>query len=417
MVTSAMVRDTTRPPRSQVSHPGASTVAIGAYFFVNGATYASWVPRLPEIREDLGVSDTALGLTLLGGGIGGLAMSVVSGRLVNRVGSRLATVATSLVLSCLLPLVAFAPVPAVLFATLAAIGAFDGLTDVAMNSQALQLQRARPRSILNRMHAVWSIGTLTGGLVASRAAAMGVSFRGQLIVTSLVLLVLSTTASRFLLPSDRAPVRAEGADGHVARAPRTVLAAMFGLGMLAILAELPATEWATLLMAERFDLDVGAAGFGFVGFAAGMVIGRSCADLAVDRIGAERARRGGGAVAGIGLLVACTGPVAWVSVVGFLVAGVGASTLFPMLVRRAGELVPGANGVAAASSGARLGILLGAPLMGAISDLTSRSVALAIIGVTAAASTALIPSPRDAAAAAPAGRRPDPHVMGVTPPP
>jgi MFS family permease len=378
MVTSAMVRDTTRPPRSQVSHPGASTVAIGAYFFVNGATYASWVPRLPEIREDLGVSDTALGLTLLGGGIGGLAMSVVSGRLVNRVGSRLATVATSLVLSCLLPLVAFAPVPAVLFATLAAIGAFDGLTDVAMNSQALQLQRARPRSILNRMHAVWSIGTLTGGLVASRAAAMGVSFRGQLIVTSLVLLVLSTTASRFLLPSDRAPVRAEGADGHVARAPRTVLAAMFGLGMLAILAELPATEWATLLMAERFDLDVGAAGFGFVGFAAGMVIGRSCADLAVDRIGAERARRGGGAVAGIG---------------------------------------PGANGVAAASSGARLGILLGAPLMGAISDLTSRSVALAIIGVTAAASTALIPSPRDAAAAAPAGRRPDPHVMGVTPPP
>jgi predicted MFS family arabinose efflux permease len=411
-----MARDSRRPRRSGVTHPRASSVAIGAYFFVNGATYASWVPRLPEIREKLDVSDTALGITLLGGGIGGLAMSVASGRLVNRLGSRLATVATSVVLSCLLPLVAFAPVPVVLFVTLAVIGAFDGLTDVAMNSQALQVQRARTRSILNRMHAVWSLGTLTGGLVASRAAAMGVTFRGQLMATSLVLVVLAATASRFLLPPDRAPARTQGDDSGVRRAPRTVVAAVFGLGMLAILAELPATEWASLLMAERYDLDVGTAGFGFVGFAAGMVLGRLSADLAVDRIGAERARRGGGAVAAIGLLVACTGPVAWMSVVGFFVAGVGASTLFPMLVRRAGELIPGANGVAAASAGARLGILIGSPLMGALSDLTSRSVALAAIGVTTAASTALLRSPRDVAGAARPGRRPDPHVMGVTPP-
>jgi hypothetical protein len=85
-------------------------------------------------------------------------------------------------------------------------------------------------------------------------------------------------------------------------------------------------------------------------------------------------------------------------------------------VRRAGELIPGANGVAAASAGARLGILIGSPLMGAMSDLTSRSVALAAIGVTTAASTALIRSPRDAGGPAQPGHRPDPHIMGVTPP-
>ena len=129
-----------RTSDAPLSH-AAATIAIGAFFFVNGATYASWVPRLPEIRDDLGVSDTALGLTLLGGGLGGLAVSLVSGRVVDRVGSRIATITTSLVLSAVLPLVGFAPVPAVLFATLLTIGAFDGLTDIAMNSQALQLQR------------------------------------------------------------------------------------------------------------------------------------------------------------------------------------------------------------------------------------------------------------------------------------
>jgi MFS family permease len=378
--------------------PLTATIAIGAFFFVNGATYASWVPRLPEIRDDLGVSDTALGLTLLGGGVGGLAVSLVSGRVVDRVGSRIATITTSLVLSALLPLVGLAPVPAVLFATLLTIGAFDGLTDIAMNSQALQLQRSRPRSIMNRRHAVWSIGPLSGGLVAAWAAAAGVELRVQLLVTSAVLIGVTATASRSLLAREPPPAHLLDVDGNRRRAPMSALAGLFALGALAILAELPATEWASLLMAERFDLSVGAAGWGFIGFATGMVIGRLSADVAVDRFGPEHARRGGAAVAAVGLGVACAGPAPWVSVVGFVLAGAGASTLFPMLMRRGSELVPGAGGVAAASSGARLGILLGAPLMGLMSDLTSRSAALAIIGVTAAAATALLPSPRGVAA-------------------
>jgi MFS family permease len=380
---------------------------------VNGATYSSWVPRLPEIRADLGVSDTALGLTLLGGGIGGLVMSAASGRIVDRVGSRTATVATSVALSALLPLIAFAPAPAVLFVTLLTIGAFDGLTDVAMNTQALQLQRTRTRSILNRMHAVWSIGTLTGGLVASRAAAAGVALQTQLLVTSVVLVVLAGSAYRYLLPPD--PVAAHRVDdeGRRIRLPRRLIATLFGLGTLAILAELPVTEWASLLMEERFDLGIGSAGFGFVGFAAGMVVGRLGADLIVDRIGPEHARRGGAAVAAIGLTVACTAWAPWVSVLGFFVAGCGASTLFPMLMRLANDLVPGARGVATAMAGSRLGILLSAPMMGVISDATSRSIALAAIAVTAATLTALVPPPRGMPGA-PGSAPLDEHVTAAT---
>lgn len=427
--------------------PRATALAIGAIFFVNGATFGSWAPRLPEIRERLAVSDTVLGLTLVGGGLGGLTMSLVSGLLVDRVGSRAATVWTALVLLAVMPLVAVVPLPALFFILLLAIGGFDGLTDVAMNTQAIELQKGISRSILNRMHATWSIGTLVSGVITSALATTWITLGWQLTATALILGAMVVVASRFLLapepmhsvgPATDLPTGTTGAGtaaspaqtavadptaaditlaehpagdttaagataagttaaGHPAaettaaaappsstRPSRRLLAGLFGIGVLAVLVELPPTEWAALLMEERHGLSVGAAGLGFVGFTAGMVVGRLSGDLLVDRFDPERVRRVSGAVAGAGLLIATTGPVPVISVVGFVIAGTGAAAMFPMAVRRAGELVPGATGVAMFSSGARLGILLGPLLMGNLSDATSRSVALAIVGVAAA---------------------------------
>ncbi|MBA3606492.1 MAG: hypothetical protein H0W46_11105, partial [Acidimicrobiia bacterium] len=62
----------------------AARNAIAAVFFVNGATFSSWLPRLPELQERLGISDAALGVTLVGSGVGGLAASAWSGWLVDR---------------------------------------------------------------------------------------------------------------------------------------------------------------------------------------------------------------------------------------------------------------------------------------------------------------------------------------------
>lgn len=407
--------------------PRATALAIGTIFFVNGATFGSWAPRLPEIRERLAVSDTVLGLTLVGGGLGGLVMSLVSGLLVDRVGSRAATVWTALVLLVVMPLVAVVPLPALFFILLLAIGGFDGLTDVAMNTQAIELQKGVSRSILNRMHATWSIGTLVSGVITSALATTWITLGWQLTVTALVLGAMVLVASRFLLapepmhsvgPATDLPTGTTGAGTAAspaqtavadttavettpgehpavetaaaaappssARPSRRLLAGLFGIGVLAVLVELPPTEWAALLMEERHGLSVGAAGLGFVGFTAGMVVGRLSGDLLVDRFDPERVRRVSGAVAGAGLLIATTGPVPVISVVGFVIAGTGAAAMFPMAVRRAGELVPGATGVAMFSSGARLGILLGPLLMGNLSDATSRSVALAFVGVAAA---------------------------------
>ncbi len=396
-----MALDTRHPPGA------ATTVAVATMFCLNGATYGSWIPRLPEIQARLDVSDAVLGLTLLGGGIGGLLTSLLASRLVDRVGSRRATVTTSVVLAVLIPLIGLAPVPGVLFLTLVSIGALDGLTDVAQNTQAMELQALRSRSIVSRMHALWSIGTLGGGIVATRAARAGIELEHQLLVTSVVLAGGALVAGRFLLPPGPLeheilhPADAEAtADpaGRPARRgvtlQRPLVLLLVGLGMAATLAEMPSTEWASLVMAERFDLDPATAGLGFVVFAAGMVLGRLGGDLVVDRFGTEPTRRAGGVLGAVGVLLVAVSPAPWVAAIGLGISAVGVSSLFPLAIRRASELSGGsARGVATFSAGARIGILLASPTMGLASEATTRSTALFLIGGSAAAASALLRIP------------------------
>jgi len=363
-------------------------------FCINGFALGSWLPRLPEIRDALDVSDRALGLTLVGSSVGGLVMSLLSGRIVDKAGSRRATLSTSLGLAILLPLIARAPSPVVLFTVLIAVGALDGVTDVAQNAQAIELQERTSRSIMSRMHATWSIGTLLGGLVASRSAAFGLSFDVQLTVTAVALVGVALAAGPRLLD---ARVRMAPHDGgsQASHLARPLLVTLFVMGALATLAEMPPTEWASLLMAERFDQTVGAAGLGFVAFAAGMVAGRLGGDRVVDRVGSEATRRGGGFIGGAGLVVVALSPSPEVAWLGFLVAGAGMSALFPMAIVRIGQLTGNGSSVAVAafSSGARAGMLIGSPLTGALSQATTRTTALLVIATSAAWVSALVRLP------------------------
>ena len=282
----------------------SARVAISVVFLVNGVTFASWMPRLPEIQDRLGISDAALGITLVGAGVGGLAASGFSGRLVDRFGSRTMTLVTSAGLSMALPLMGIAPTALLVFCSLIVLGSLDGLTDVAMNAQAVELQRRVGRSIITRFHALWSAGAVTGGIIASRAAAAGISLRTQLLITAAVLVATTLIAARWLLPDRRAFEDAHEAAPSPRVGSRAIIGRLFLVGLAIALAEAPPNEWAALLMTDRFDLGPGAAGLGFVAVASGMLVGRVVGDHVTDRYGLERTRRGGAGLAAVGVLIA-----------------------------------------------------------------------------------------------------------------
>ncbi len=143
--------------------------AVAALFVSNGVALTV-VPRLPELKAALELSDGQLGRALLGMGLGGLAGSTLSRTLLPRLGSRRLALGAALALGLLLPLVAVAPLAAVLFAVLLAVGICDALMDVGMNVSGIAVQRDLGRPVLNGLNALWSAGAVTGGAVGSLAA-------------------------------------------------------------------------------------------------------------------------------------------------------------------------------------------------------------------------------------------------------
>ena len=111
----------------------------------------------------------------------------------------------------------------------------------------------------------------------------------------------------------------------------------------------------------------------------------------------ERTRRGGAALAAVGVAIATLAPVPVVAGLGLFVTGLGLSSLFPLLFRAASDLTHGSHsGMAAFSSGARLGFLLASPLDRPHRRRTSVATAVLIVAGGAAAAAAISRLPRGA---------------------
>lgn len=356
-------------------------------FAVNGATFASWLPRLPEVRDRLGIDVAELGLVLLGTGLGGLLASAAGGALVDRLGSRRSCVSGALALCVGLPLVAVAPEAWLLGAVLVGLGSVDVLTDIGMNVQAAQVQRRATGSVVQRFHGAWSLGAVGGALVAAAAAGAGVSLGTQLVATSVALVVTVAWLARHLSPVDDPPAPLEGG---ARRWPVLALFAAVALAM-AVVEGAPA-EWSAVFTSDVHGAGPGVASLGFVAFSCGMVTGRLAGDAATDRFGAGRVSRSALAVAGVGLLVVVTSPAAAVGIAGFAVMGLGVSVLFPALYLQAADTegVPAGLGLGVMSTGARLGFLLSPPIVGGVAASSSLRWALAgVVGIAAVAALVL----------------------------
>jgi len=125
----------------------ASRLAVLAVFFVNGLVIGTWVVRIPAIKEKLDLGEGLLGVALLGAAVGALVAMPLVGALVSRFGSRRVVGTAALVLSLSLLAPALAPNLPFLVPALVIVGAANGGLDVAMNAQAVAVERGYGRPI------------------------------------------------------------------------------------------------------------------------------------------------------------------------------------------------------------------------------------------------------------------------------
>ncbi len=358
-------------------------VAVATQFFINGTVFASFLPRLPEIRDQIGITVDRVGLLMSLAGLTGLLGSLAVGRAIGRFGTRLVMTGTATVIALTLPLVGYARSQYTLLAALAIILGLDVLVDVSMNMQGSWLSARRHAPVMSRLHGLWSLGTVIGGLVAARVAAAGVPLSVHLPAATVVLLAAVFLVSRWALRDDEATVaepavRVPGRQGN-----RRWVLMMFGLaGMAALAVEATSIDWAAFRFADDFGTSAGQAALAYVAVTGGMTAGRFGGDWAAHRLGAERLGWLSTALTGGGMMAATLVDVRWIDLIGFFVAGIGIAVMLPTIYDRAAKHPgrPGA-GLGALTAGLRVATIVFPVMVGWLAS-TSLSVGAAMALVT-----------------------------------
>ncbi|WP_097985305.1 MFS transporter [Streptomyces sp. f150] len=361
--------------------------AVAVLFFTNGALFANLLPRYPQIKEDLAIGNGAYGLAVAAFPAGAIAAGLAAGVLVRRMGSARVAVLGTLLTGAGILAAGLAPSVALFATALFLAGAMDALTDVAQNAHGLRVQRLYGRSILNSFHAIWSIGAVTGGLMAAGAMSLGLSLGVHLAVAAVVLVAAAGAALRFCLPGpDNEPEEAgpeqrgtEGARGT--SRVGLVLAALVLIATAGTLVEDAGNSWAALYLSDALHASAALAAWGFIALVGAQFIGRIIGDRLVDRFGQRAVARSGGLITAVGMGLALAVPTLPGTVLGFALAGFGVATLVPAAMHEA-DALPGlkpGSGLTIVSWLMRLGFLLSPPIVGQVADAAGLRTGLLVI--------------------------------------
>lgn len=357
----------------------AARWATALVFFVNGVVIASWVPHVPEAKSRLGLGDGTLGLALLGMALGAVAAMPLAGMAMRRLGSRAVTAVSGFLYCATFPLPVLAPDVVTLVLGLVLFGAATGSMDVAMNGQAVAVERFRRRPIMSSFHALYSLGGLIGAACAGVVLSAGATpWQHGIGVPVAMALLLVPTLRRMLPASADATV-----DGANFAWPSGVL---IGLGMVAFcsfLAEGAMVDWSAVYMRDSLGTDAGTAAYGFAAYSLTMTAGRFVGDRLVAALGPSILLAAGGALvaAGLGLGLALHHPAA--AILAFGAVGFGLSNVVPVVFSAAGRAhgsSPG-TGIAAVATLGYLGLLAGPPVIGLAAEIATLPGALGLVAL------------------------------------
>lgn len=364
------------------SAPWRTRAAVGAAYAAQGFGYATVVTALPGLKVRTGIDDMTISFVLLLGCLLAAAGSVTAEKIATRRSSRAALVVGLLAQAAGLALVTTATsVPPLVGAfTLFAVGL--GLVDASINMQGVLLQRFAGRSIMSTLFACLTAAAILAALTQAALANLGTT-RGAvvaLLVAAVVAAAVALGTRGALLPraaADEAAAAAVAArgDSPADRKARTPLPRagiwLFGsMVAVAFVADSAVSSWSAVYLADGLDAPATVAPLGYAAYQGAVLVSRLAGDPLVRRIG--RGKLVGVtvllAVAGLGLvaLVPSTGA----AIAGFALTGIGVGALVPQAFSAAGELAPERldEVIARINLFNYVGALLGAVVLGLLSD-------------------------------------------------
>ena len=389
------------------AHATAWRNAVFASFALNGLGAATWVIRLPSIREDLGLSVSQVGYLIFGVSAGSIVGLLLASHVIQWLGGRRSIrILMFIAAGSLIVIGAGSSVIsnyAVVFAGMALYGFSSAIWDVAMNVEGAAVEKAIGRTIMPLFHASWSAGMVIGTGIGAIAVGAQIDTFPHMAVLALLLAIGAVFAPR-ALPAVSTHAETGEPVEHVDfkarisiwREPRTLLIGLIALGFA--FTEGSAGDWLQIgLIDDRF-LDKGTAALFFTIFSASMMVGRIAGGPLIDRFGRVTLLRVTGAAAAVGLTLVIFVPTIPIAVIGIVLWGIGASLGFPVAMSAAAD--DPARAAARVSAVATVGytaFLVGPPLLGIVGEqigvLNSLLIVLALIVAAVLAAPAARPLP------------------------
>ncbi|MBH2615077.1 MFS transporter [Serratia ureilytica] len=350
-------------------------IATRAIFFLAGLGMAAWAPLIPFVKARLGIDDGALGLLLFCLAAGSMAIMPFAGYLIAKLGCRAVLLGAGALLCVDLPLLALLDESLLMGAALGVFGAVNGIMDVAMNSQAIIVERESGQAKMSGFHGFYSLGGIAGAggvsllLLAGLAPAQAIG-----LIALLIAILLLIVAGDLLAHGGIGERRRGGARWALAHGKILFIAL---LCFFVFLTEGAMLDWSALFLHAERGVAKSQAGVGFTLYAVAVACGRLYGDRLIGAIGRYRTLLLGSLCAAAGVLLTVTVPLASAAFGGLMLAGLGIANIVPILFNAVGnqKRVPPGQAFPAVTLVGYLGLLTGPALIGFIANYTSLALA------------------------------------------
>lgn len=355
-------------------------LAIGAIFFLYGLCSASWGQRVATFQQTLHLTDASLGSILMAAPIASLCSLPVAGWLIARKGSRIITIFAGISYIFVLLFLGMAHTSYQLVGFLMLFGFSGNILNIAVNSQAVEIEALYERPIMASFHALWSIAAFTGALIGTLMLSLDVAPYGHFLLICIIAIIIIFFSYPYLLRT--APSEAQEKE------PLFVMPTLplLQLGLIALsvmICEGAMGDWSGVYLKKVVGSSPAMMGWGLSAFTCTMAGGRFISDRMVVRWGAKRVLQVSGWLIFSGLLLAVLIPGFVTAIVGFLLVGAGTASVVPLVYSIAGRtkgMSPG-MALAAVSTVGFLGFLFGPPMIGLVAGLTSLRISFFIISL------------------------------------
>ncbi|MCU4637808.1 MULTISPECIES: MFS transporter [Acinetobacter] len=355
-------------------------------FFSLGFATAAWAPLIPFAQQRLNLNHADFGLLLLCMGIGSMIAMPATGALVKRWGCRPLIALALMLLMVLLPSLTMWSSIVTMAVALFVFGSAAGCLGVAINLQAVVVEKHSLRALMSSFHGMCSLGGLTGAMLVTALLAVGLSPLMSTLSVVMILLVIGGVAIPSCLTSFE---QDEKTHEDTTQAPKKfyrpdgIILLIGMMCFIAFLSEGAAMDWGGIYLTSKYQLNPAFAGLAYTFFALSMTTGRFAGHVLLKQWGEKNIVTYSAIVAAIGMAIIVTAPVWQVVILGYALLGLGCSNIVPVMFSRVGRQnnMPKAAALSLVSTIAYTGSLSGPALIGLIGEWTGLSTVLTGVAV------------------------------------